>query len=63
MSNTNSNKGDLTEHSFSDTEEFVDSDADPAYEITDEDKRMEEIDLVEDVPSTNKRVYFFISFL
>lgn len=57
MSNTNSNEDDRTEHSFSETEEFLDSDADPAYEITDDDKRIEEIDLVEDVPTTNKRVY------
>lgn len=58
MSNTNSNEDDRTEHSFSETEEFLDSDADPAYEITDDDKRIEEIDLVKDVPTTNKRVYF-----
>lgn len=58
MSKTNSNEDERTEHSFSDIEEDVDSDADPAYVITEEDKRNEEIDLAEDVQTTNKRVYF-----
>lgn len=42
--------------SSSSEEEHVDSDADPVYQITDEDRQCEKNDLVDDGVATRKRV-------
>lgn len=55
MSATNSNEKEVLLLS---EEEFVDSDEDPEYKITEEDERDERNDLKHDVPVRNKRVNF-----